>query len=182
MVTILTDCINTLHFLHTVYLRVPSDTHININNITEKNYPVILHNADGLCSLSQEMNTHTAFTWHSHLCQSEGSPRRPGFQPRQVYEWFIVDSGTVTSFLPALRFPLSVSFHQCSTHIHSPTIIPPMFHTHSFTNHPQYIMFLSQYFSFPLSVSFHQCSIPFIHLPSFHQCSILIHSSTIHNI
>ena len=45
--------------------------------------------------------------------------------------------------------------------------IPPMLHTHSFTYHPHYIMFLSQYFSFPLSVSFHQCSIP-IHSPTTH--------------
>jgi len=33
--------------------------------------------------------------------------------------------------------------------------IPPMLHTHSFTYHPHYIMFLSQHFSFPLSVPFH---------------------------
>jgi len=45
------------------------------------------------------------------------------------------------------------------------SIIPPMLHTHSFTYHPRYIMFLSQYLSFPLSVSFHQCSIP-IHSPT----------------
>ena len=45
--------------------------------------------------------------------------------------------------------------------------IPPILHTHSFTYHPRYIMFLSQYFSFPLSVSFHQCSIP-IHSPTTH--------------
>jgi len=37
---------------------------------------------------------------------------------------------------------------------------PPMLHPHSFTYHPRYIMFLSQYFSFPLSVPFYQCSIP----------------------
>ena len=47
------------------------------------------------------------------------------------------------------------------------SIIPPMLHTHSFTYHPHYIMFLSQYFSFPLSVPFHQCSIP-IHSPTTH--------------
>jgi len=48
---------------------------------------------------------------------------------------------------------------------------PPMLHTHSFSYHPRYIMFLSQYFSFPLSVQFHQCSIP-IHSPTTHaiQC------------
>ena len=45
--------------------------------------------------------------------------------------------------------------------------IPPMLHTHSFTYHPHYIMFLSQHFSFPLSVPFHQCSIP-IHSPTTH--------------
>ena len=56
--------------------------------------------------------------------------------------------------LPALQFsPVST--------------IPPMLHTHPFTYHPRYIMFLSQYFSFPLSVPFHQCSIP-IHSPTTH--------------
>ena len=38
------------------------------------------------------------------------------------------------------------------------SIIPPMLHTHSFTYHPHYIIFLSQYFGVPLSVSFHKCS------------------------
>ena len=112
-------------------------------------------------------------------------------------------------------FPPSVSFHQRSIPIHSPTthtiycfspstsvfpcqyhstnapypfihlpptlyniffsvlqfspfsIIPPMLHTHSFSYHPHYIMFLSQCFSFFLSVSFHQCSIP-IYSPTTH--------------
>ena len=81
-------------------------------------------------------------------------------------------------------FPLSVPFHQRSIPIHSPTThtiqcfspvlefspvstIPPMLHTHSFTYHPHYIMFLSRYLSFPLSVPFHQCSIP-IHSPTIH--------------
>ena len=41
------------------------------------------------------------------------------------------------------------------------SIIPPMLHTHSFTFHPRYIMFLPQFFSCPLSLSFHQCSILF---------------------
>jgi len=61
-------------------------------------------------------------------------------------------------FLPALRFPLSVSFHQSSILIHSPTtqaakcfspstsvspvsIIPPMLHTHSSIYHQSCIMF-----------------------------------------
>ena len=46
-------------------------------------------------------------------------------------------------------------------------IIPPMLHTHSFTYHPRYIMFLSQHFCFTLSVPFHHCSIP-IHSPTTH--------------
>jgi len=37
-----------------VYLYVPSDSHMN----TEQKYPVTLYNAEGLCSLSQEMNSH----------------------------------------------------------------------------------------------------------------------------
>jgi len=56
--------------------------------------------------------------------------------------------------LPVLQFP-------------PVSIIPPLLHTHSFTYHPRYIMFLSQYFSFPLSVPFHQRSIP-IHSPTTH--------------
>ena len=83
-------------------------------------------------------------------------------------------------------FPLSVPFHQCSIPIHSlpPTLynvsqlvlqfspvstIPPTLHTHSFTYHSLYLLFLSQYFSFPLSVPFHRCSTP-------------IHSTTTHPI
>src|SRR5215510_13108145 len=61
-------------------------------------------------------------------------------------------SGTVTGFSPSISLsPVS--------------IFPPTLHTHSFTYHPPYIMFLSQHFSFPLSVSFHQRSIP-IHSPT----------------
>jgi len=59
-------------------------------------------------------------------------------------------------FLPVLQFsPVS--------------IVPPLLHTHSFTYHPRYIMFFSQYFSFPLSVS-------------FNHCSIHIHPSTTHTV
>jgi len=93
--------------------------------------------------------------------------------------------GTVTGFSPStLVFPC----HYHSTiapypFIHLPptlynvslpvlqfspvTMIPPFLHTHSFTYHWHYIMFLSQYFSFPLSVSFHHSSIP-IHSPTTH--------------
>ena len=48
--------------------------------------------------------------------------------------------------LPVLQFFSPVS------------IIPPTLHTHSFTYHPHYIMYLSKHFCFPLSVPFHQCS------------------------
>jgi len=78
-------------------------------------------------------------------------------------------------------FPLSVPFNHSSIPIHSPTThtilpvlqispvtaIPPMIHTHSFTYHPHYIMFLFQYLRFRLSVSFHHCSTP-IHSPTTH--------------
>ena len=63
-------------------------------------------------------------------------------------------SGTVTGVCPSTSvFPRQ--YHS------------KMLHTHSFTYHPHYTMFLSQYFSFPLSVPFHQCSIP-IHSPTTH--------------
>ena len=84
------------------------------------------------------------------------SRRRLGFDPRSVRVCFVVHkvSLRLQVSLPPLQFsPVS--------------IIPPMLHTHSFTYHPRYIMFLSQYFSFPLSVSFHQCSKP-IHSPTTH--------------
>ena len=72
---------------------------------------------------------------------------RPGFDTTSVHVEFVVDKvalGQVS--LPALQFPLSVSFHQCSILIHLPptlynvflpsslvspvSIIPPMLHAH----------------------------------------------------
>jgi len=84
--------------------------------------------------------------------------------------------------LPALQLPLSVSFHHCSTLIHSSTthavqcfspstsaspvsIIPPLLHTHSFIYHPRCIMFLSQYFSFPCQYHSTIALHSFIHPP-----------------
>ena len=62
-------------------------------------------------------------------------------------------------FLPVLQFPLSVSFHQCST-LQFPLSVS--FHQCSTLQ-------------FPLSVSFHQCStLQFPLSVSFHQCSTLI--------
>ena len=86
---------------------------------------------------------------------------------------FIYHPHCVMFFSQHFSFPLSVSFHHCSySFIYLPptlqyiflpilqfspvSTIPPMLHTHSFTYHPHYIMFLSQYFSFTLSVPFHQ--------------------------
>jgi hypothetical protein len=65
--------------------------------------------------------------------------------------------------LPPTLYNISLPVLQFSPVI----IIPPMPHTHSFTYHPHYVMFLSQYFSFPLSASSHQCSTP-IHSPTSH--------------
>ena len=54
--------------------------------------------------------------------------------------------------LPALQFsPIST--------------IPPMLHTHSFTYHPHYIMYLSQYFSFPCQYHSTNAPYPVIHQP-----------------
>ena len=85
------------------------------------------------------------------------SPQKPGFDSWADSVRIVADKFTLVQvFLPVLQFsPVS--------------IIPLMLHTHSFTYHPRYITFLSQYFSFPLSVS-------------FHHCSILIHSSTTHAV
>ena len=67
---------------------------------------------------------------------------------------FVVDRVALWQVLPPFVLVFLVS------------VIPPLLHTHSFTYHPRYIMFLSQYFSFPLSLSFHQRSpIAFTHLP-----------------
>ena len=85
-------------------------------------------------------------------------------------------------FITVLQFPLSVSFHQSSILIHSPTtnaveyfspstsvspvtIIPPMLHTHSFICHRRCITFFSQHFSFPCQYHSTNAPYPFIHLP-----------------
>ena len=74
------------------------------------------------------------------------SQRRSGFEPMPVYVRFTADK--VLQFSPI-------------------STIPPMLHTHSFTYHSPYIIFLSQYFNFPLSLPNHQCSTP-IHSPTTH--------------
>ena len=93
---------------------------------------------------------------------------------------FIYHQRCIMFFSQHCSFPLSVTFHQCSILIHSPTtdatiffypstsvspvsIIPPMPHIHLFIYHRRFVMFFYQYFSF-------SCH-------SFHQCSILTHSS-----
>jgi len=49
------------------------------------------------------------------------SPRKPGFDPWSVHVRFVVDKVALRQvFLPALRFPLSVSFHQSSIAIPLP--------------------------------------------------------------
>ena len=109
------------------------------------------------------------------------SPPRPGFNPRSVYAKFLAEKVYLEqAFLRALLFPLSVSFHQCSMPIHSPTThatcfppstavfpvstIPPMLHAHSFTYHPRY-MFPSQHCCFPCQYHSTNAPCPFIHLP-----------------
>jgi hypothetical protein len=58
-------------------------------------------------------------------------------------------------FLPVLQFPLSVSFHQCSTH--------------SFIYHRRCIMFFSHYFSFPCQ--YHSTNAPYSFIHSSACCS-----------
>jgi hypothetical protein len=108
-------------------------------------------------------------------CRPDNAEARVRYQVSPC-EFCSAQSGTVTDFPP------STSVFPCQYHstnapypfIHLPptlynvslpalqfspvSTIPPTLHTHSFTYHPRYIIFLSQYFGFPLSVSFHQCS------------------------
>src|SRR5215475_13245113 len=63
------------------------------------------------------------------------------------------------STIPPMLHTHSFTYHPCyimflSQYFSFPvSTIPPTLHTHSFTYHPRYIIFLSPYFSFPLSVS-----------------------------
>ena len=59
------------------------------------------------------------------------SLQRRGFNPRPVHVGFVVDRVAVGQFSLGLLLFSPVS------------IIPPLLHTHSFTYHPRYIMFLS---------------------------------------
>jgi len=98
------------------------------------------------------------------------------------YSFIHLPSTLYKVFLPALHFPLSISFHQCSILINSSTthavesfspstsvypvsIIPPTLHTHSSIYHPRCIMFFSQHLSFPCQ--YHSTNAPYsiIHLP-----------------
>jgi hypothetical protein len=104
-------------------------------------------------------------------------------------------------FAKCLGFPLSVPFIHLPPTLYNVSLpvlqfspvstIPPTLHTHSFTYHPRYIIFLPQYFSFPCQYHSTIAPYPFIHLPPtlynisppvlqfplsvpFHQCCILI--------
>ena len=105
---------------------------------------------------SDERRSHVGILRHCSLITwlVPTSTRRPGFDPMSVHVYLVEEMGLGQVFLPVLLLsPVST--------------IPPLLHTHPFTYHPRYIMFLSQYFSFPLSVPFHQRSIP-IHSPTTH--------------
>jgi len=102
---------------------------------TEQKYPVTLYNAEGLCSLSQEMNSHGFYVTFVLMAEWRLTAETGLLTPWPAYVWFIAESGTVTGAFPALQF----------SHI---STIPPMLHTHSFTYHPHYIMFLSQVLQF----------------------------------
>jgi len=85
-------------------------------------------------------------------------------------------------FSQHFSFPLSVSFHHCSTLIHLPptlynvflpvlqfspvSIISPLLHTHSYIYHPRCIMFFIPVLQFsPFSIIPPFSPYPFIHLP-----------------
>ena len=107
-------------------------------------------------TIPQTLHTHS-LTYHPHyimfLSQHFSFPCQY-HSTNAPYPFIHLPPTLYNVSLPALQFsPVS--------------IIPPTLHTHSFTYHPRYIMFLSQYFSFPLSVPFHQRSIP-IHSPTTH--------------
>ena len=95
---------------------------------------------------------------------------------------------------PARQFPLSVSFHQC-TSVSPVSITPPMLHTHSFIYHRHSIKFITHHIIFPCQYHSTNAPYPFTHLPqtlykvflpvllfplsvSFHKCSIHIHPFT----
>jgi len=145
---------------------------------------VLLRGTNYICACSARLNR---FVSSLRLSVAGVSPRRPRFDPGLLHVTFVVDEVALGRDFLSPR----TSFFPCQYHftnapypfIHLPptlynvslpvlqfspvSIIPPTLHTHSFTYHPRYIMFLSQYFSFPLSVSFHQRSIP-IHSPTTH--------------
>jgi hypothetical protein len=113
------------------------------------------HEAEGVCFLWGGNQILTFCRWISvstGCAMAQAVSRQPftakdRFRFRAVHVRLVVDEVPLWQvFLPVLQF--------------SPvTTIPPMLYTHSFTYHPHYTMFLSQYFSFPLSLPFHQCSI-----------------------
>jgi hypothetical protein len=176
-------------------------------------YMSCTYSRDGVCLLRDK---NWIFKYSYYLEWTDGFPQpRVGFDLRPLHVRFVVDQ------LPLWQVSLPVfNVFPCQYHstitpysfIHLPptlytvsrpvlqfspvSTIPPMLHTHSFTYHPHYIMFLSQHFSFPCQYHSTNAPYPFIHLPptlynvslpvlqfplsvSFHHCCIFIHLHTL---
>ena len=98
---------------------------------------------------------------------------RTSFDPRPYHVRFVVHKVAIGQVsLPVFQFPLSVSFHQCST-LQFPLSVS--FHQCSTLQFPLSVSFHHcSTLQFPLSVSFHHCStLQFPLSVSFHHCSTL---------
>ena len=133
--------------------------------------PTMLHTYSFIYHRRYMMFFSQYFSFHCHN-RSTNAPYSFIQLPPTLYDVFLL----------ILQFPLSVSFHQCSILIHSTTtdaiwcfspstsvspvsIIPPIFHTHSFIYHRRCTMFFSKYVSF--HCQYHSTNAPYtlIYLP-----------------
>ena len=91
----------------------------NINYFSQQHSPSVLCRGDAVCCDAHLHELQVSLPVSRFRRSVAGlSQRRPGFEPKPVYVRFIADKVLQPQYF---SFHLSVSFHQCSIPIHSPT-------------------------------------------------------------
>jgi len=117
------------------FLCVTNGCHTNCDCLFIQHSPIGFSGGSNLCSVPRTNRVCIRYVMRINWAFSRRfSSPRPGIDSRQVHVEFVVDKvGMGQIFLKYFGFPLSVSFCQCSTLIHSSILALNSFtkHTHS---------------------------------------------------